>query len=42
MATPPILGLPNFSKLFVVECYAFGLGLGAILMQDGRPLAYLS
>ena len=42
MVTPLVLTLPNLSKMFVVECDAFGNGLGAVLMQEGRPLAYLS
>lgn len=42
MVTPPILGLLDFSKLFVVKCDAFGNGLGVALMQEGRPLSYLS
>lgn len=42
MSTPPVLGLPNFSKSFVIECDGLGGGIGAVLMQEGRPLAYLS
>lgn len=36
---PPILKLPNFSKEFIIKCDAYGRGLGAVLMQEGHPIA---
>jgi len=38
----PVLAVPNFQQPFVIETDACDSGIGAVLMQQGHPISYLS
>lgn len=42
MCTVHVLQLPDFNKIFVLETDACCGRLGAVLMQDNHPLAFVS
>jgi len=42
LISAPVLQLPNFSKPFCIETDASDKAVGAVLQQEGHPLAYVS
>ncbi|KAH9308595.1 hypothetical protein KI387_036506, partial [Taxus chinensis] len=42
MCTTSVLATLDFSKTFIVECDASKVCMGAVPMQEGHPIAFLS
>jgi hypothetical protein len=42
LVSTPVLALPDFTKQFCIYTDACQTGVGAVLMQNGHPLAFLS
>lgn len=39
---PPVLKQPNIKKEFKIECDSCGVELGAVIMQKGQPIGFIS
>jgi len=42
LTSAPLLKLPDFTQPFQIECDESGRGIGTVLMQNRRPIAYFS
>lgn len=42
MINPPVVALPDYNAPFIVETDASSQGIGAVLMQHGYAVAYIS
>jgi hypothetical protein len=42
LAHAPLLQLLDFSKTFELECNASEIGIGGVLLQEGKHVAYFS
>lgn len=42
LTSAPLLALPDFGKTFEIECDSTGVGIGGVLTEEGKHIAYFS